>query len=303
MLFIDQIQEKSALLAPEFDQLFQLALTTQAHPGDLLLLLENGAYEPDIQNFQGGNNSPYVIGPGRQGWSYNTHYKFIDNYRQRVYKSTYVEYLAEYQSLTDKQNWDERNVLEEGEGLTIQLETLIYQKIWESDSIIKRLYEFVRILLGEPYDWTFKLAEGPRPRAGESVRNEVLRLQIRDRVQPVSQVLYDSLLTAYKSQVRNSIAHSNYSLQGRHIQLNNYNPSNHAPLRAISFDDWINMFHHTMLIYNELIGLTHSIRTHYAAIAAVQNNEIEVLVPDRNGQLQPRIIVYRPEFEDFRWKQ
>lgn len=130
MLFIDQIKAKDALLRPEFERLFALAISNQSHPGDLLLVLENGAYKPEMLDYDVTPKlNPHVIGPGSEGHSYDTHYKFINNYRHRVYESTHTEYIAEIEKLVASQQWDERDKLEEFEALSVQLETLIYLKI------------------------------------------------------------------------------------------------------------------------------------------------------------------------------
>ncbi|GAB2452378.1 hypothetical protein GCM10011375_39380 [Hymenobacter qilianensis] len=303
MLFIDQVRAQDALLSPEFERLFSLAVENQSHPGDLLLVLENGAYQPEVLDFPGENLSPYVIGPGADGLAYNTHYQFINLYRQRVYATTHSEYLAEIEALVQAQNWPERDKLEEAEAISVQLETLIYLKVWESDFVIKRLYEFVRVLFGESFEWRFKVSESARDRDATGVRHEIIRLQIRDKVRPISEILYTSIVTAYKTQIRNSIAHSNYSIMSRNIHPNNYVATDPASqLYNLPFDDWIDMFHTTLAVYNELIGLGNKIRRHYATLAAIQNNEIQVLVPDRNGQLQSRIIMYRPEWDDFTYR-
>ncbi|MGI4737215.1 MAG: hypothetical protein ACRYG7_18770 [Janthinobacterium lividum] len=304
MLFIDQIQAKDSELRPEFERLFALAIINQSHPGDLLLLLENGTYNPEVLEYAGANLNPHVIGPGTAGWSYMTHYKFINMYRQRVYESTYVEYLAKIAELVAKQDWSTRDKLEEAEAISIQLESLIYLKIWESDFVIKRFYEFARILSGESFDWHFKVtpATGSKKDPSTGTRQGIIREKVRDKVRSVSDVLYTSLFTAYKSQVRNSIAHSNFSIQSRYIHLNNFDPQDlGAQLKTVSFDDWVAMFHHTLALYNGLIGLGNKILAHYEEVAAKQNNRIEVMVPDKSGTLQPIIIVYRPEFRDFRY--
>lgn len=293
MLFIDQIKAKDALLRPEFERLFSLAVANQSHPGDLLLILENGAYDSDVLNYPGEPLSPHVIGPGKEGLAYDTHYQFINLYRHRVYTRTHAEYLAELEALVKAQKWEERDQLEAAEAISVQLETLIYLKIWESDFLLKRLYEFVRILLGESFHWGFK---------AES-RYKTIRFQIRDKVRPLSETLYACITTAYRSQIRNSIAHSNYAIMSRNIHPNNDVATNPDSLQNLPFDEWIDMFHLTLAIYNELIGLGNKIRLHYATLAPAQNNEIEVLVPDKSGQLRSKIIMYRPEWDDFRYKQ
>ena len=303
MLFLDLIRAKDAVLNPECERIFELALANQNHSGDLLLLLLNGSHNPDILNFPGPRLSPYVVGPGAEGWAYQTHYQFINQYRHNIHNLPQAEYVASIQQLVDQQNWAERDRIEGHEAMTIHLETLIYLKVWESDFFIKRWYELVRLLLGEPFDWHFRVTSTRDPTA-TGARHEVIRLKIRDKVRPASEVLYEAIHNSYKSQVRNSIAHSNFSMQGRYLQLNNFKEGDPTtPLRALSFDDWSDMFHTTMALYNEVIGLMNRIHAHYEVVAGRQHNDIEVLVPDTSGRLRPVLIMYRPEFRDFTYKQ
>jgi|GEM_PF-5948818 len=65
MIFEDKLEETGLPLATESDKLFDLALSTQQHEGDLLLLYVNGSYNVDIfdrNNNVSENLSGYVIG-------------------------------------------------------------------------------------------------------------------------------------------------------------------------------------------------------------------------------------------------
>ncbi len=99
---------------------------------------------------------------------------------------------------------------------------LIYLKFWEADSTIKKLYQFVRILHGEPYDWYFKISESNRDKNSTGKRQDIILLKIRNRLKEFSSTLYQVIKDTYKTQIRNSIAHSNYSFLSRNIHLNNF---------------------------------------------------------------------------------
>lgn len=229
MLFEDLIHSKGQLLETEIDRLFVLALQKQEHPSDLLLLHLNGNYRVEEVSYGGVKMSPFIIGPDRIGWAYFTHYHFINQYRSvAASKPSLPEYLVTLQEMLDKQQTEERDRLLANEDLSIHLETLIYLKVWESDFVLKRFYEFVRILRGLSYDWYFKIAESSRDAEATGVTHEIIRKKIRDRLKDISPVLYGCFSVSYKSQIRNSIAHSNFSLQGRFIQLNNYLASDPA---------------------------------------------------------------------------
>jgi len=305
MIFTDKLNEIAKILTPEFDRLFDLAISNQKHEGDLLLLHINGSYEPSILEWNSHSSeklSPYVIGPREEGNSEHTHYKFIDHYRQNyIVNISHVDYLKEHEYSPEKsESIDQLTDLEE---LTIQLEMLVYLKFWEADMTIKKLYQFVRILSGESYDWHFKVSETGRDTSSTGKRQDIIRLKIRDKVQPISSILFDAIKLAYKTQIRNSIAHSNYSFHGRHIHPNNYIKTDQAAqIQALGFDEWIDMFHTTLMLHNELIRLSEKINKYYAGVA-LEGDKISVQITELVPKTYDREIIYRQEWNDYRWKQ
>lgn len=67
MLFKEILDERYTALSPLFNELFDLALKRQTHPGDLLLVLENGflTEEPDPDH-AGKVKMFYNIGPNME---------------------------------------------------------------------------------------------------------------------------------------------------------------------------------------------------------------------------------------------
>lgn len=66
----------------EFELLFQDIKKNQTHPSDLLLVILNGNYYPEIKSFLSPEEkkSPYMIGPTSGIHSYNLHHEFIADY-------------------------------------------------------------------------------------------------------------------------------------------------------------------------------------------------------------------------------
>lgn len=302
MIFIDKLKEREKILNPEFDRLIELAWQNQSHKGDLLLLHINGFYEESINKsnaYFDKKYNPHVIGLGQEGHSEIAHYKFIDKYRTtNISKLNYSNYLKLHEYTPERsQEIDELVDLEE---TGIQLEMLVYLKFWEADMIIKKLYQFVRILYGEPYDWYFKVQESPRSKNSSGSRHNIIRLKIRDRLHKHSQLVYDMITNTYKTQIRNSIAHSNYSFLGRNIHPNNFiegDPS--AQLHNITFDEWIDIFHNTLVLHNQYIRMNNEINNFYAGIAKKNGNEMEIRVTEMNGKQYPVILEYRPKWKDW----
>ncbi len=290
---------KKNLLHPEFERLLNLALQNQSFPTDLLLIVINGFFKP-LENPNMPKTIPYVIGPGDIGHSESTHYSFIHAYRDNsIVQLTHSEYLNEV-----KWRPDRREIIDEYiqiEEFSIQIEMLIYLKFWEADLIIKNLYQFVTILNGNPYEWHFKISESNRDKEGHGTRQEIIRKDIRDKVKDISPILYQTIKDSYKTQIRNSIAHSNYSFQNRNIHPNNFIENDVASqLKYLSFDDWIDMFHNTLLLHNEYIWLKNSINNHYANLAkAGQDLTLRITEPSKHQFELP--IKYREEWDDWRW--
>jgi hypothetical protein len=306
MIFKDKLIELEKVFNPELDRLFDLVFKNQTHPSDLLLLHINGFFRPDTEALNAATRqkfNPHVIGPGHEGHSEETHYNFIDKYRRsHIANLSLAEYLKLHEYSPDRK--EEIEQLVDIEETTIQLEMLIYIKFWEADMIIKKLYQFVRLLNGQHYDWYFKIQESARDKDGTGSRQDLIRISIRDRLKTISPILYNAIKETYKTQLRNSIAHSNYSFQGRFIHPNNYIKEDLASqLKAVSFDEWINIFHHTITLHNQYIRLDNKINEHYREEALRNKNELQIRVTDKVGKQYPLTVIYRSEWNDWRFKQ
>jgi hypothetical protein len=282
-------------------------LNNQSHEGDLLLIRVNGFYYPEVNNW---NNTliknPYMIGPNTEGHSDLWHYKFIHNYRQNsVSALPFDEYINNFKWSEEKQK--EIDILTESECTSIQLEMLIYIKIWEADLFIKKLYQLTRLAFSEPYDWHFKIKESNRdnsPSTGN--REDIIRNKIRDRLKNKYPNIYSAIKNGYKTQIRNSIAHSNYYFIGRYIHPSNYIKNDPASqIRVLPFDEWVDMFHNTMVIYNQLIRFSHLIDNIYSK-AAKDNNllfQVRLNRTDPTEKTEYYLLKYRPEFNDWGFNQ
>ncbi len=307
MIFKCKLKEKGQIISPEIDKLLDIALSKQAHTGDLLLFHINGFYNDDTLRWNENNPekkyNPHVIGPSSEGHSEQAHYSFIHKYRTtNISKLTYSDYLKLHEWTQERHN--EIEELIDIEETSIQIEMLIYLKFWEADMIIKKLYQFTRILNGEFYDWYFKVSESNRDKKSTGTRQDILRKSVRDKIKPHSEILYQIIKNTYKTQIRNSIAHSNYSFHGRHIHPNNYIKDDpYASIKALSFDEWIDIFHNTIVLHNEYIRMNKFINDHYAELASKQDNKMEILVTEKEGKQYPLYIEFRPKWNDWKFIQ
>jgi len=300
MIFKEKLESLSKEISPEFRKLVNFAWLNQTHYSDLLLIHINGFYEESVEKWNSVHEkklNPHVIGPGHEGHSEITHYEFINKYRQSYLTSIpFSDYLKEFE--WKPENQERIDALTDIEETTIQLEMLVYLKFWEADSIIKKLYQLARIINKEYYDWYFKIANG-----STGSRQKIIRELIRDKIKPFSETIYLLIKDSYKSQLRNAIAHSQYSFQGRNIHLNNYIESDpNAQIKSISFDKWIEIFHSTLILHNSYIEMNNIINQRYGKIAMENDNTLSIRITDRDGKQYERPIEYRPRWRDWNYR-
>lgn len=302
MIFKDKLDESHKNIQPEINSLIPQAWENQQHVGDLLLLHINGFFDPTILNYNetsGHDFSPHLIGLGSEGHSAKAHYEYIHRYRMNnIYNLSYSKYLEKVRYKHG--NEDEIDLLISDEENIIQNEMLIYLKIWECDLFIKKYYQLIRLVYGESYDWYFKLANTVSNKMSTGTRQNVIQIKIRDRLKTISPGLYNVFKKTYIPQIRNSIAHSNYSFQGRSIHLNNYIKENqNAQLQSISFDEWIEIFHNTLVLYNEYIHLGQLINQHYIKITQTSNQIMEIKITDQTNAIKISFVKYREFYNDW----
>jgi len=220
MLFKEILDVKYRALYSEFEKLYTLIIQNQTHEGDLLLVKLNAFYNPEVKTWNNVQEkmSPYMFGPNHEGHSEITHHDFIGHYVEHNMSKislkdhlNSVVYAAERKKEIDRLNFEET--------ISIQTEMLIYLKIWESDVFIKKFYQLTNLLQGLPYDWHYDLTKTPTENGTTASRSKILREKIRNKfLEPIPE-LYQSFKIAYTPQVRNAIAHSQYSILGMDIPL------------------------------------------------------------------------------------
>ncbi|MPM16457.1 hypothetical protein SDC9_62837 [bioreactor metagenome] len=304
MIFKDLLEKFSPILEKEFEKIFDNCIKNQAHIGDSIIWKENGFYQELFKDFtsEGKKFSPYVIGPGIEGISDMTHYDFINQYRHsNISNLTFEEYLKNVEYSSERQK--EIDEIVQFESMSVQIEMLIYLKLWEADLMIKRLYNLTRIVNGEPFDWHFKILESSRDSVGTGTRQDIIRKKVRDKLRKRQPVLSDWITNAYKTQIRNSIAHSNYSISGRTISLNNYIKDDPASqMHGISFDEWHDIFHKSLLLHNQLIWLANKINDFYAA-KYLQGEKIIIQTPKIDDYNNIHELTYREKYKIWSYKQ
>lgn len=304
MLFKDVLDAKYSELVPQFELLYQLILKNQTDQTDLLLVHLNAFYNPEVRNWDNLDEkmSPYMFGPNHEGHSENTHYDFIGEYvKHNISDKTLSEYLADVEYSEERTK--EINSLNFNESISIQTEMLIYLKIWESDTFIKKFFQLANLLEGNSYDWHYKLMTTSREKGTTGSRDVIIRNKIRDRFKLALPRLYRAF-KSYNFQIRNSIAHSQYSVLGRHIQLNNYVKEDpYSQLRIQTFEEWVDRFHEVLVLYTLYHGFLEDVNSIYGGFASQSANKLSIRITRKDPveEVEYQSIYYRDYFKDWGW--
>lgn len=305
MLFKEILDTKYKELRPHFEQLYQLILKKQTHESDLLLVHLNAFYNPEVHTWDNLEEkmSPYMFGPNHEGHSEHTHHDFIGQYvKHNMADKPLSEHLKSLEYSESRRK--EIDALNFDEAISIQTEMLIYLKIWESDTLIKKFFQLANLLTGNAYDWHYKLMTTSREKGTTGSRDVIIRNKIRDKFKSDVPRLYDAFKNTYNFQIRNSIAHSQYSILGRHIQLNNYvKDDKYAQLHGQSFEEWIDRFHETLVVYTLYHELLESINNNYGVVASQMGNAVPIRITRKDPveEIEYMVIHYREFFKDWGW--
>lgn len=283
MFFLDKLQFYRDAISVEMDALLNRAFNSQPHSAELLILYANGAYDSEMKRF--------LIGPDIIGISEQTHYDFINSYR---YLNKLLPSFQDYDQLFKNGLTDELRQVEQEETFIIQLEMLIYLKFWEADFYIKWFAQLMRLVDGQFYDWSFQSGK----------RKQIWNKQVIDRLSPISESLNDIFTKGYIPQLRNSIAHSNYSIFGRHIQLNNdpIRKEQPADRTVLSIARWTDIFHITVSLHDEHVRINNIICDHYAKQLTDECDTITIVMHNPKGERFTARLEYLSRWQDWRFR-
>ena len=239
MLYVDKLEALSNESEKATGNLFEKAKKNQSHPNDLLLVLINGFFYDDLVD----NHlklSPYVIGQGEEGFADRTQYEFFHSFRTGAIAQSKDELLVDKGKI-DKEEF------ELSYRLTTQLELMVYLKFWESDFLLRQFYNLVRLIHGESFDWHKKMKDVGRKHL---IENEII-LKAKNKAPN----FFDYISKAYVRQIRNAAAHSQFFIHGDYINFTNSSKDAEQNHRLVSLhvDDWEDIFHRTILLYNFFI--------------------------------------------------
>ena len=159
--------------------------------------------------------------------------------------------------------------------------------------------------MGQEYDWHFSIAESSRDKNATGNRDNIIRKMVRDNLKNGYPVIYSAIKNAFKTQLRNSIAHSKYSLHGRYIHLNNYIKEDPASqMQVMSFDEWVDVIHDTIVLYTQISRVLILIDKLYETISSQfeQTMEIRINRVDPITSTEFHILKRRNGFNAWYWR-
>lgn len=249
MVFTETLNTYRDEIKEAVDELFDAAFKNQIADNDLLIVIIHGYYDADNLEFHTREKlSPYVFGPAHVGFSLDTFYEFFHFYRVNPLSKPGFETL-----LADPA---QKEIAEHQERLALNLELLIYLKFWESDLLLRQLYNLVNLASGKYYDWNFTPPDLNQKKntAGKFSRRPFIRNHIQSPMETICPKFHALVADNYSAQIRNAVAHSKYYFMGRNLQLANKDENEFYELFNVPFAEWEIRFHKTLLFYNFIIG-------------------------------------------------
>lgn len=287
MLFEEILSRFDSNVKQAVGELFEKAFSNQINENDLLLILQNGLkqkYTPDT--LKRLKITPYSIGPDQIGLRYSSFYDFINQYRNSIFKKS--EHLPEM-----KKQPSERSYLY---NYLIEQELLIYLKFWETDLILRRLYNLSRLVSGLNYIWDYDQQKF-------NERRKLLKDEIQKNLKDITPKFYQLIEDIYSRQLRNAVAHSQYYLLYDTIILTNKDEKKEYKLNSISYDNWEIIFHKNILFYNYLIYFFNDYSKRYQKLEEDKQNGLLIIFPDKDlrGNNKTGWIKYNKEISRWNW--
>lgn len=288
MLFEEIINQSLPIVREGIDELISTALNNQTHPQDVLLIITHSFFNDTApKNFREEHRlSEFAFGPADIGRSEDTHREFISWYfkNHQVNREKFLE--------EQKNNKEKRKL----EDLSINIEKTIYLKFWEADMIIKYFYQLSLLCQGLNYDWYFKVPNYSRERS----KQDIIRIEIREKLKTICPKFYNILKETYSPQLRNAIAHSQYLFGNRNIKYLNYidKPKAYSNIKTLTFDEWANYFHNTVLIYSELKNGFDTVKEMYYR-KTLENGFLETRITEKEKKESFSKIYLRNGYRDW----
>lgn len=265
------VTQYEPLILAAVDELFQQCISRENKENDFLIFLENGHFEPSATTY---GSSPYVIGQGFDGAKDGDRMAFVETFVKLPYENKY----------NNASNLQEKFEIRRESTV---LSMMVYVHFWESKVFLRKLRILAMMSKGEAYDWNLV------------VRPENTYTFIKNEIREIFKInglkIYDIIKDAYKSQIRNAFAHSDFYLSNNKVYLDNYDPLDQWSIQFLTNDEFDKIITLTLLIHH---ALTIKI-DEYREKLGIENPDREIFIPENGGIF--RKLHYRQAGSIYRW--
>jgi hypothetical protein len=287
MIFSETMKKYNSDVKEAVDELFINAENAQKNENDILVVYIHGYQDIEHkEDLQSNGLSEFVFGPNLVGLCKDRFYEFFDVYRHQIIsKKSFQEMINKDKESTKLQ-----------ERISVDLELLMYLKFWESELILRQLFNLKNLALGLDYDWTFNHKKF-------KWRKTLIENEILAPLKNICPKFCELVEGIYSSQIRNAVAHSKYFFQGRNLQLANKNDSTSYILYNIPFEEWEVTIHKILLLYNHIIGNFNRINNEHAKRANEMHNGLPLRIPkkSKHGLFKNQWVVYDEVYKRWLW--
>ncbi len=232
MIFDEIVKEYRDEVGQAVEELFKNAFQNQKHEQDLLLVIAHACFQKDANG-----ETKRCLGPDIIGHCESTVNQFLILHRE-AYKLPGTMEEFEVQAQLDTK-------LKNTELYSINIEKQIYLKFWESEMTLKKIHQLINLANHKNYRWN--------DLSRELYRRSSFILEKIIKPTEVSCPKFSKLVKdIYNTQIRNSIAHSQYFFMGNNIGYGNAK-ENLDSVYSLSFKQWAEIIHKTLLVHDYLL--------------------------------------------------
>lgn len=143
----------------------------------------------------------------------------------------FCKYMNHYEQLSDMGNMDADSIIYE-----IGIQLMLYVHIWESRSFLIRMIEIFSIIGKHEYMWINGFPKGSK--------NNLIKQRVLDLLDEVDKPISDFVKKCYDAELRNSFAHSSFTIDVEAEEIVPLEPTHCYPMteKKITFEEWKNTF-------------------------------------------------------------
>lgn len=238
MLRLKSIEKCQEVVRAGFQEFFDLCRHNMAHPGDLLLCQQNAFIYKGYP----------CVGMGNEGLD------CIPKINSIVYSG--IGEITEDNNYFTKYGrafFNGTSELEKG----LHQEKTTYLNIWENAFFLRVFTQVVRVLNGDNYDWSLNIGKLTPNGKSKHIREQIVK---RLSISPCFQNI---IKTAYVSQIRNAVAHSQYHLIQGGILYDNYQSDKYANLEGLTFEEWEQKYIYSYFVFRGLFQTLKQIKDEF----------------------------------------